>query len=142
MEFKVKKNLTITQLKFVKGETRYVKITGQMHLGKPQKADKEGKTRDPAMLTPCVNLEGGEECQIILSAVVKSVFEDEYPGHGYVGKCFAITKGDRAAGREYFQWDVKELEDPSAEATVASVAQHPASRQGAAHSTGGGGRGR
>jgi hypothetical protein len=126
MEFKRKRLLTIPQLKLVEGHTRYVKMTGAMHLGKPQKPGPDGKVKEPATLAPCVNLEDGTECQIILSAVVKGVFEDEYPDNGYVGRCFAITKQGRAPGKAYNQFNVEEIEDPSADAVV----QHPAAGKG------------
>lgn len=119
MEFKRKRLLTIPQLKLTEGNTRYIKFTGAMHVGKPQKPDKDGKVKDPATLAPCVNLEDGTECQIILSAVVKSVLTDEYPGDGYVGLCFAITKMGRAPGKAYNAFNVEEIEDPGAVSQIA-----------------------
>jgi hypothetical protein len=100
-----------------------------MHQGKPQKPDADGKTKEPAILAPCINLEDGEVCQIILSAVVRSVLTDEYAESAYVGKCFKIVKQARAAGKSYNAFIVEEIEEPAAEET-GSVAQHPASRGG------------
>jgi hypothetical protein len=119
MDFVVKKRLTIPLLKLTEGNTQYVKITAPMHLGKEQKAKDGEKKKEPAMLANCVNLQDGSECQIILSAVVKSVLEDEYPNSAYVGKCFAITKQGRAPGKSYNQFDVVEIEDPAAAAAPA-----------------------
>lgn len=113
MAFKRIKNLTLDILKFVELEPRHVKITGPIHLGKEQKKGKgdEEKAREPAHLAPCINLEDGSECQIIVAAVVLSVLEDEYPSGSYVGKCFAITKKNRVAGKQYFPYSVEEIED-------------------------------
>lgn len=118
--YKRVKNLTLDILKFVENETRHVKITGAIHLGKEQKSSKgdEDKKREPAQLASCINLDDGAECQIIVSAVVKSTLEDEYPNETYVGKCFAITKKNRVAGKQYFPYSVEEIEDPNAEAAT------------------------
>jgi hypothetical protein len=119
MEFKRKKLLTIPVLKLVQDQTRYVKITDAMHVGKPQKAKEGEKAKEPATLINCINLEDGAVCQVIVSAVVKSVLTDEYPGDAYVGKCFAITKLGRNPGKQYNQFNVEEIEDPG------EPAQHP-----------------
>ena len=119
-QFKRVKNLTLDILKFVEQQTRHVKITGAIHLGKEQKSSRGGedKKREPAQLAPCINLEDGTECQIIVSAVVLSVLNDEYPGEAYVGKCFAITKKNRVEGKQYFPYSVEEIEDPSKPAQI------------------------
>ena len=114
-QFKRVKNLTLDILKFVEGEPRHVKITAAMHVGKEQKPDAEGKKHEPAILASCINLDDGAECQIIVSAVVRSTINDEYPNDGYVGKCFAITKKARVAGKQYFPYGVEEIEDPAGE---------------------------
>lgn len=114
-QFKRVRNLTLDVLKFVENETRHVKITGEIHLGKQEKKgkDDDGKpAREPAHLAHCIDLETGNECQIIVAAVVLSVLSDEYPGNSYVGKCFAITKKDRVKGKQYFPYSVEEIEDP------------------------------
>jgi hypothetical protein len=106
------KLLTIPVLKLAQDQTRYVKITDKMHEGKPQKPDADGKIKAPATLVNCINLEDGAVCQIVVSAVVKSVLEDEYPGGKYVGLCFAITKRARNPGKQYNPFDIVQIEDP------------------------------
>jgi|SRR5579862_2995416 hypothetical protein len=128
MEYKSKRLLTIPVLKFVQGQARFVKITGAMHVGKPQKAKEGEKAKEPATLAPTVNLEDGSVCQIIVSSVVKSILTDEYPNDTYVGKFFKITKGERNPGKQYNQFEVEEIEDPTA--GEAAVAQHPAAARG------------
>lgn len=126
MSFKRVKNLTLDILKFVELEPRHIKITGPIHIGKEQKADEAGKKREPAHLAPCINLDDGSECQIIVAAVVLSVLNDEYPSESYVGKCFAITKKNRIPGKQYFPYGVEEIEDPSKPAAIAeAVAKQP-----------------
>jgi hypothetical protein len=122
-QFKRVKNLTLDVLKFVELEPRHVKITGPIHLGKEQKTGKDDdKKREPAHLAPCINLDDGSECQIIVSAVVLSTLQDEYPNDGYVGKCFAITKKARVAGKQYFPYGVEEIEDPGKPAQIGGTA--------------------
>jgi hypothetical protein len=128
---KRKQLLTIPVLKFVQDQPRFVKITDAMHLGKEQPAKDGEKAKEPATLCNCVNLEDGAECQIILSAVVKSVLTDSFPDGSYVGKCFAITKRGRNPGKQYNQFDIEEIEDPSAGEgeTTATEATRPAQRR-------------
>lgn len=124
------KNLTVPVLKLVLDEARYVKFTGVMHLGKEQK-EKEGEAKkEPATLANIINLEDGAECQLIISAVVKSVLTDEYPNNSYVGKCFEITKRGRSPGKQYNAFDVVEIEDPATTGepvTDAPAVEHEAS---------------
>jgi hypothetical protein len=118
VEFKSKRLLTVPVLKLVQDQARYVKITEAMHLGKPQKAKEGEKAKEPATLANCVNLEDGSLCLIIVSAVVKSVLDDEYPNGTYVGLCFKITKRGRNPGKQYNQFDIEEIEDPSVPVTL------------------------
>lgn len=113
---KVKKLLTVPLLKLAVGEPRYIKVTAAMFIGKEIKSSRANATpsnREPATLVNAINLETGEECQVICSAVVKGNFEDKYPDNSYVGKCFALTKLERAAGKEYNGFKMEEIEDPT-----------------------------
>ena len=122
MGFEIVKNLTLDVLKFVLNEPRHVKITAPIHLGKEQKPDAEGKKREPAWVASCINLEDGTECQIIVSAVVRSTLNDDYPNDSYVGKCFQIMKKARVDGKQYFPYGVALIEDPANAAPVAEEA--------------------
>jgi len=111
---KVIKRLIIPLLKMVKGETIEVKLMGAIYTGKPQKDAKEGDK--PADLCNVVNLDTGEEMQIIVPAVLKSNLEEQYPKQGYVDKCFAITKGEQkdskaGGGRKYSEFTILEIEE-------------------------------
>lgn len=115
VKFKKKKVLTRPVLKLVEGEPIYVKLVGEMHLGKDIK-DKKGdddKKKEPATLIDVINLVSGEEAQIIASAVIKSVLEDNYPNKSYVGLCFEMTKQARQPGKQYNPVHIEEIEDPT-----------------------------
>lgn len=105
----IAKRVTIPLLKQKTGEPIYVKMTGAMYTGKAQKAKEGEKAKDPATLINCVDLTTGLECQIIVSAVVKSILEEEYPAQAYVGKGFMITNLGKREGKNYNSVDVAEL---------------------------------
>lgn len=111
-QFKVKKNLTPPLLKFSEGETRYIKVTSKVYIGKEMSTKAGEVKREPAHIVDCVNLETGEQSQIIVSAIVMSVWKDEYPNDAYVNKSFAITKEGRVPGKQYMRFRVEELEIP------------------------------
>lgn len=129
-EPKAKKLLTIPLLKLAVGVTAYVKVTAPMFIGKEIKSKRANANpaaaREPATLIDGINLETGEQCQVICSAVVKGVFEDNYPNDSYVGKCFSLLKLERAAGKEYNGFKVIEIEDPTPAAAAAIDRSAPA----------------
>lgn len=114
--FKTLKKLTRPTFKFVIGKAVYVRIDEKVFIGKELKKDASegGNKREPAHVANVTNLETGELGQIIVSAVVLSVLNDEYPGDTYVGKCFSITKLQKTEGKAYFPYNVDEIEDPGA----------------------------
>lgn len=114
-KFAVKKNLTPPLFKFAEDVTLYLLILSPIYIGKPMKAKEGEKKREPAHLADVVNMETGEAGQIIVSAVVASVFAESYPNDGHVGKGFAITKRGKVPGKEYTKYDVQEVEVPAAE---------------------------
>lgn len=107
---KVKRSLVLPLLNrgMKPGESLCVEITGPIYEGRPQKGAKANEK--PADLAPCVNLETGEEGEIIVSAVVKSTLEDMFKNETYVGRWFMITKGEKKKGQRYFQYTIYELE--------------------------------
>jgi hypothetical protein len=110
-QYKVKKKLILPLLKLEQHKPAYVKITEPIFKGKEITPAKGGKTQEkPADIANIINLDTGEEMQIIVAAVVKSVLEENYPDAGYVGKGFEIVKGDKAEGKRYFQYSVNEVE--------------------------------
>lgn len=109
-QFKVKRAITLPLLKFVIGEPIYIKIDEPMFVGKELKGSGEKAKMEPATLVNCTNLETGEQCQVIVATVLKSILEEEFEDNGYVGKGFMITKGAKASGKSYNPYTVAELE--------------------------------
>lgn len=121
--FKRKKLLTRPTLKFSEGVPRYVKFESAMFKGKDTKEKKsDGTPKEPATVANVINLEDGSECQIIISAVVKSVLNEEYPNDAYKDKCFEITKQGKQPGKQYNGFNIVEIEDPRSDAVAVEAA--------------------
>ena len=86
---KVVKKLVRNFVPLVEHQPVYVKVTGPMFEGKanPEKPDEK-----PADIVECINLQTGEESNMIIPAVLKSIWEESYPSDSYVGKGFAVEK--------------------------------------------------
>jgi len=106
----VVKQVTLPILKKVDDVTAYVAITGKIFTGK-QVSGKDAEKMEPAQLANVVNLETGEECQIICNSVLKSTLEENYENASYVGKAFAITQY-KVAGKRYKNYKISEIENP------------------------------
>ncbi len=123
MEFKRKKLLTRPILKMEQDKPRYVKVEQAMFIGKEIKDSRlkdDDKGKGPAMILNCINLETGEQVQIVCNAVLKSVLAEEYPNDTYVGKCFMITKMGRQPGKQYNPFHIEEIEEPTPEPVAES----------------------
>lgn len=108
--FKIKRHVTRSVLKFVAEVSVHVKILTAMHMGKELKGRGEAATMEPATLCEVVNLDTGEEQQMLVSAVIKSIFTEEYPDDSYVGRGFLIIKHAKAEGKNYFTYSIDELD--------------------------------
>ena len=108
--FKVKRNITLPLLKPQLEVPVYIKITGQIFTGKAVQKAGDGKDMEPAKIVNCINLETGEECQIIVPSVLDSILNEEFTDNAYVGKGFQITKHAKVAGKRYHTFSVAELE--------------------------------
>lgn len=109
-KFKVKKLVTVPLLKFVIDQPIYVKITSPIFLGKEVKGSGDSSKMEAAHLANVINLETGEEQQIIIAKVVQGVLDEEYPNQGYVGKAFQLTKLAKGSGKRYNPYTVAELD--------------------------------
>lgn len=107
---KVKKNITLPLIKPQIDKPVYIKVTSAIFVGKAVNKAGDNKDMEPAKLVNCVNLETGEEAQIIVPSVLNGIFSDEYPEDAYVGCGFQITKHAKANGKRYHQFSVAELE--------------------------------
>ena len=110
LAFKVTKNVTLPLLKMVEEEPAFVKFTSAMFVGKEVKGSGDGKRMEPAVLAHCINLETGENVQIIINAVVKENLNESYPSDAYVGKCFQLVKHAKREGKRYNDFSVSEIE--------------------------------
>ena len=107
---KVKRNITLPLIKPQIDVPVYIQVTSAVFVGKAIQKAGDGKDMEPAKLVNCVNLETGEEAQIIVPSVLNGIFEDEYPDQSYVNKGFQITKHAKASGKRYHAFSVAELE--------------------------------
>jgi hypothetical protein len=110
--FKVSKNVTLPLSKWKNDAPKFLKLEAPIFLGKQiddSKKNANGETQQPAHLINCVDLETGEQIQVIVAKVLHSTLDEEYPENGYVGKAFAITQ-HRDPGKKYNTFSVQELE--------------------------------
>lgn len=111
-EFKVKRNVTLPVFKFQIDEPAYLKITGAMFKGKEMKGTGEKAKMEPATLANGVDLETGEEVQIIFGTALASILHEDYANDSYVGLGFRITKHAKKEGKNYYSYSVAEIELP------------------------------
>lgn len=137
---KRKKLLTRPLIKFPVAVAVYIFVEEKMFIGKDldknKPIDPTKPKKEPATIANVIDLVTDEPSQIIVNAVVKSIFHDEYPEDTYVGKCFMIVKGIRVPGKPYDPFKVEEIDDPrpamkeaaekaSKEAAEAEAAEKP-----------------
>lgn len=83
------------------GDIAHVRITTPITVGKKLQGD--DSTKEPAHLCNIIDLDTGEEMQMIIPKVLRSTLEEEYPTVGekigYLGKCFEIENLGKKAGR-------------------------------------------
>jgi len=116
--FKVVRNVTLPVLSVKIEEPVYVTIKDAMRVGAAQKEviDKAtGKPKpkmEPATVCTVVDLsnDGGEVKTLIVAAVVKGIFEDEYANDAYIGKSFCLVKHAKKEGKNYFNYSVDEID--------------------------------
>jgi len=106
--FKVARNVTLPLSKWKNDQPKFLLIESEIFQGK-QIAQKDGQPEEkPADLMNCVDLETGEQAQVIVGTVLKGTLQDEYPDTAYVGKYFSITQL-RDPGKKYNTYRVQEL---------------------------------
>jgi len=106
--FKVARNVTLPLSKWKNDQPKFLLIESAIFQGK-QIAQKDGQPEEkPADLLNCIDLESGEQVQVIVGTVLKGTLHDEYPADSYVGKYFSITQL-RDPGKKYNTYSVQEL---------------------------------
>lgn len=119
--FKRKKAITLPTFKFIVDVPLFVKILEPMHegavrLGRGKVADPDKK---PPTLARVINLETGEEGQVILASVLKTELDEAYPNGTYVGLGFEMCKQKRKEGKQYDPYSLAEIELPAEQAAPA-----------------------
>lgn len=101
----LQKQVNIPVLRHPVGSTVFFTVTGKHYTGKAIEATKMAA----AELVPCVDLLTGQERVYIVSAVLLGLWGDEYANSTYVGKSFAVYKGEKGAGKRYSDISVQEI---------------------------------
>jgi hypothetical protein len=110
VKFRRVKQITRPVLKLMPENPVYVKITAEIHTGNSAaKAGSDGQQMKPAQIANIINLETGEEMQLIFPAVLERIMLDQYPGGEYVGQSFEIVKHAPRDGKRYSTFDVCEV---------------------------------
>ena len=110
-KYSVIKKVTLPLSKWAVDQEKLLTIISPIFVGKEVKTN---TTMEPAELCHAVDLTTGEEVQVIIGAVLKGIFTDEYAGEKYVGKSFAITQHN-AQGKKYKTYTVIEIDPESVE---------------------------
>lgn len=113
MQFKKLKSITLPLFKFENEKPLYVRFEGKIFEADPIKSH-DGKTpatnKKPPHLAHVVNLETGEEGQIILGTVLLENLNKHYSEGAYVGRSFEIVKHPQEGGRAYCLYSLTEIE--------------------------------
>jgi hypothetical protein len=133
---KVVKNVTLPLLKMKDdGTSYYVKIITEIYAGKDNKTGKQAEgdaTQKVPDLIQVIDLETGEEKELIVFAVLKAELEEQYPEGSYKGRCFRLQKFAKADGKKYSTAQIAEIELTSEEeptqapVEVESISEAPA----------------
>lgn len=108
----VVRNVTLPLLKQTDDQPYYIAIVSGIVQGKAV-AQKKGETvMEPAKIMRVVNLQTGQECEMIANSVMQSTFEENYPDQSYVGKAFVVIRHAKQAGKRYHTYTVTEIENP------------------------------
>lgn len=119
---KMAKQLVFPVLKLPAGDTVYVKITDALYQGRQieDQEDSKGNKRGPATLLKVIDLQEADETAtakvIVAPKLLQSTLRENYEADSYVGKFFAITKGEsktKGKNGDYNTFQVIEIEDPA-----------------------------
>jgi hypothetical protein len=124
VSFKPKRLLTVPVLSLKDNEPRILRFDGKMHIGKTMKAKEGDKPKEPATIASVTDMESGEIFDLIVSAVLHSVLDEEFPGDAYVGKVFSVTALPKRDGKQYkgmkvYEMDIVDSSKPAEEASKA-----------------------
>lgn len=131
MQYKKVRSVTLPTLSMKDAGTLvHILFMSAFVLGRKMEQDKKAgeDEKQPAHVANIINLDTGEEMQIVGSKVLRGTLEEEYPESSYVGKCFEIEnlgkhKGGKSA-EGYNTFRIIEVEKP--EGVAAQAASKPA----------------
>lgn len=101
----LKKSVNKVLLRHADGQTVFFTVISKIREGKEIK----GSTMAAAQLVTVHEVTTGQEMDYIVNAVLKGLWEDEYPKDGYVGKSFAVYKQGKAPGKRYSNISLSEI---------------------------------
>ena len=128
-----KRRVNLPYLPMEKNTLYYVKFLGPIVQSSDHvRADAEEpatskRKKAPPKVARVLNLETGEECQIIVPAMMNSTLVDGYPGESYVTLCFELIQ-HRVQGKEYNVCTVTEIDDPAVESKPVTSAKLSAAK--------------
>jgi hypothetical protein len=105
-QFAVKKVITRPVLKLVVDKPVAFRVDTPLEVGKVVEGDKK-----PADVFFVTNIVNGQECTVVVPAVLKAELEENYPDNSYVGKYFGIVKREKVEGKRYHNYDIVELDE-------------------------------
>jgi len=113
-DVKVKQRWTVPQLKHKRGEVVFVQFESEMVKADDRVDESSGEIMKGPWISYVIDLRTGERCTYLVNAVARGILQ-KIPG-GYIGKCFAMRKGnpvaDRPMGKRYCEMEVIEIVFP------------------------------
>jgi len=111
-KYTVKRAIRVPQLRLEGGNSYAIKALEAMR----EEASAGSNTSGTVTLMRVINLETGEESNILLGAVLKQLFTDEI---AYVGMCYLIDVGEIEGDNQWRDYYLSEIDDPSTSAAGA-----------------------
>lgn len=107
--FKIKGHVVLPLLKWTDNVSKYLKITGPIHVGKEIQEKGATKKKEPAHLMEVIDLETGEAGEVIVATVLRGILTENFPDETYIGRGFRIMQR-KIPGKDYNGFDVDELD--------------------------------
>lgn len=101
----LKKIVNRVVLRHPQGSTVVFTVLSKIRTGKEIK----GSTMAAAELVTVTEAASGAEMEYIVSAVLKGLWEEEYPKDAYVGKSFSVFKDVKAEGKRHCNISLAEV---------------------------------
>lgn len=116
MQFEVVKNVTLPFIILKEdGVKNYIRFDSKIEADSSTFSERVRKARagtedaqKPMDIALITNLATKEEGRLVVHDVLKNILFESYPDGSYVDKSFQIVKS-KAAGKRYFNFDVKEI---------------------------------